>query len=188
MSLDLGYSDIVCMATLLFPERTRCASCRKKLDRVVLDGQYCSYKCAGAPEPAKDLDQVPRHCKRQVGAQWGLKTKYRYEGEVPQKLRDDPATNVYRCDYCHFLHVGHSRLQAGTPEKLRRLVSDPQTLGSVILRVRESKGIDKRVLAKALKVPAIRITEIERGDAKVDSSVLFQVLYALRISVELIEK
>lgn len=175
------------MATLLFPQRTRCATCRKKLEETVLDGLYCSYKCAKLPTPSTDLEKVPRHCKRKVGEHWGLKTKYRWDGEVPQRLRDDPGTNIYVCDYCHFRHVGHSRLQPET-EKLRRLVSDSQTLGSVLLRAREAKKINKKTLAKALKVPAIRITEIERGDTKIDLDVLFKVMYALRIKVELIEQ
>lgn len=175
------------MAKLLFPERTRCAECRKKLEEVVLDGLYCSYKCAKLPTPTSDMEKVPRHCKRQVSGVWGSKTKYRWEGEVPQRLRDDPATNVYRCDYCHFLHVGHSRLQPET-EKLRRLVHDPQTLGSVVQRAREARKIEKKDLAKSLKIPAIRITEIERGDQKIDVSALFKVLHALRIKVELVQQ
>lgn len=175
------------MATLLFPQRTRCVTCRKKLETVVLDGLYCSYKCAKLPTPSPDPEKAPRHCKRQVGEKWGLKTKYRWDGEVPQRLRDDPGTNIYKCDYCHFLHVGHSRLQPET-EKLRRLVNDAQTLGSVIMRAREAKKIDKRALAKALKIPAIRITEIERGDEKIDVEVLFKVLYALRIKMEFVEQ
>lgn len=154
----------------------------------MLSGLYDSYKCAGHPEPSNGLDRVPRHCKRMVNNQWGLKTKYRFENEVSEKLRNDPGTNIYRCDYCLYLHVGHSRLSTDTPEKLRRLVSDAQTLGSVIQRAREAKKIEKKDLAKFLKVPAIRITEIERGDAKVDINVLFQTLKALRINVELIER
>lgn len=174
------------MSKKLFPERTRCLQCRKKLEKVVLDGVYCSYQCAKLPQPSIHPEDAPRSCRREVNGVWGYKTRYRCEQEVPAKLRADPGTNVYRCDYCHFLHVGHSRLQP-QQEKLRRLVADTSTLSSVVSRAMAAKNVDKRALAKRLGVPMLRITEIERGDPKMNINVLFQVLYMLRIKVELIE-
>lgn len=176
------------MPEKIFPERLRCKTCRKGLDKVVLDGLYCSYRCANLPVPSSKVTDAPRNCKREVNGSWGWKTRYRYEGEVPVKLQNDPGTNIYRCDFCHFLHVGHSRVQPEDKEKLRRTVSDPVTLGSVIKRAREQKNFDKKVLAKIMKVPAIRITEIEEGNPKADTAILFALLYKLRITVELIEK
>lgn len=184
--IDVLTSDIFHMAERLFPNRVRCKTCSKKLEDIVINGLYDSYACAKLPAPKKNVDDAPRNCKRQIGDKWGFKTRYRYEGEVPQKLRDDPATNIYRCDYCFTLHVGHSRIEPAR-EKLRRTVGDAGTLGSVIQRTREVKKIDKRVIAKTLGVPAIRITEIERGDAKIDVAVMFKLLSVLRIKVELIE-
>lgn len=176
------------MPEKVFPERLRCKTCRKQLDKVVLDGVFCSYRCAKLPTPSNKVADAPRHCKRQVNNVWGWKTRYRSEGEVPQKLRNDPGTNIYRCDSCHFLHVGHSRVQPDDVEKLRRVVGDAVTLGSVVQRVREQKNIDKKDLAKVLKVPAIRLTEIENGDSKMNVLILFAVLNKLRITVELIER
>jgi len=176
------------MAETLFPKRLRCKTCRKGLEKIVLDGLYCSYRCAGVPVPSNKVAEAPRHCKREVNGIWNWKTKYRYDGEVPEKLRQDPGTNIYVCDYCHFKHVGHSRLQVDVPEKLRRTVSDAVTLGSVIQRSREQRKIDKKTLAKVLKVPAIRITEIENGDPKMNIQVLFLVINKLRIKLELIEQ
>jgi transcriptional regulator with XRE-family HTH domain len=72
--------------------------------------------------------------------------------------------------------------------KLRRVVSDEVTLGSVIQRRREQLNWDKKVLAKVLRVPAIRLTEIEAGNPKMDVSVLFKVLQKLRLTVEFIER
>lgn len=182
----LSTSDISGMTEKLFPVRVRCKTCSKKLEKTVIDGLFDSYACAKIPAPSPKVQDAPRHCRRQVNDKWDFKTKYRYEGEVPQKLRDDPATNIYRCDYCRFLHVGHSRIEPER-EKLRRTVGDTETLGSVVQRTRELRGIDKRKLAKALSIPAIRITEIERGDAKIDVSALFKVLSVLKIKVELVE-
>ena len=174
------------MAERLFPQRVRCKTCSKKLEGTVINGLFDSYACAKLPAPSLKVEDAPRNCKRQIGETWGFKTRYRYEGEVPQKLRDDPATNIYRCDHCFTLHVGHSRIEPAR-EKLRRTVGDVETLGSVVQRTREIKKIDKRALAKSLGVPAIRITEIERGDAKIDVVVLFKLLSVLRIKVELVE-
>lgn len=79
-------------------------------------------------------------------------------------------------------------MQPEARNNLRRTVADPATLGSVIQRTREAKNWDKKVLAKVLKVPAIRITEIESGNPKMDVVVLFKVLQKLGIIVELIER
>lgn len=173
---------------MIFPARQRCKTCRQKLDKTVLSGLFCSYKCASAPAPSNNIEATPRCCKRQVGERWDWKAKYRYEGEVPERLRLDPATNIYVCDNCFFLHVGHSRLQPVDVEKLRRTVRDEEVLGTVISRRREQLGWDKSRLAKDLKVPAIRITEIERGDKKIDVNVLFRLLHRLKLTVEIIER
>lgn len=176
------------MNETLFPARTRCKKCRKKLDDVVLNGIFCSYRCAEHPQPKQKIIEAPRHCKREVDRRWDWKTKYRYEGEVPQKLRNDPATNIYRCDHCLFLHVGHSRIKPEDQQKLRRVVYDHITLGSVIQRRRLQLNWDKKQLAKDLKIPALRITEIEAGNPSMDVVALFKVLSRLKITVEVIER
>jgi DNA-binding XRE family transcriptional regulator len=176
------------MSEKLFPDRLRCKTCRKKLEDVVLNGLFCSYRCAGHPTPAASVTAAPRHCKREVSNVWNFKSRYRYENEVPAKLRNDPATNIYRCDYCLFLHVGHSRLKPEDTEKLRRTVNDPVVLGSVIQRRREQLNWDKKRLAADLGVPAIRLTEIEAGNPKASIQVLFKVLSRLKIAVEIIER
>lgn len=175
------------MAEILYPKRLRCKTCRKNLETTVLDGLYCSYRCAKLPQPSKNIADAPRHCKRAINNVWGWKTKYRYEGEVPEKLQKDPGTNIYRCDSCHFLHVGHSRVEESSVS-LKRFVQDEKTLGSVILRYREQKNISKKDLAKSLKIPVIRLTEIETGNPKMNVTMLFMVLNKLRLTVEIFGK
>lgn len=173
------------MSETLYPTRLRCKQCRKGLEGTpVVDGMYCSYRCAKVPAPSANIADAPRGCKRQVNGDWGFKTRYKYEGAVPQRLRDDPASNVYRCDYCRNLHVGHNAPIAASEAKLHRAITDFQQAGSVIQRHRESLGIDKKVLAKKMKVPAIRITEIENGSKTANPEILFQLLSTLRIVVE----
>lgn len=173
------------MTENLYPVRTRCKKCRKGLsDTPIVDGIYCSYRCAGVAAPSNRVEDAPRWCKREVSGSWGFKTRFKYEGEVPQRLRDDPGTNIYRCGYCHNLHVGHNAPIAPTETSLHRSVTDLAQAGSVIQRYREALGIDRRTLAKSIKVPAIRITEIENGDKTAKAEVLFQVLSALRITIE----
>jgi ribosome-binding protein aMBF1 (putative translation factor) len=181
-------TDISYMTEKLYPDRLRCKSCRKNLEQIVLNGLYCSYKCAKHPAPTPKIADAPRHCKREVSGVWSHKTKYRYEAAVPQKLRDDPATNIYLCDYCLFLHVGHSRVKPEDQEKLRRVVYDVKTLGSVVQRRREQLNWDKKRLAKEIGTIPIRITEIETSDPKMSVVVLFKVLARLKITVELIER
>ena len=178
-------SDIVFMAETLYPNRQRCKTCRKSFGTTVLDGLFCSYRCAGLPVPSRSVEDAPRHCKRLVNNIWGWKTKYTFEGGVPQKYRDDPSTNIYRCDYCHFLHIGHDRPAEVTVEQLSRTVRDMKTVGSVVRRYREQHNIDKKVLAKSLGIPVVRLTEIEDGDKSVSVVVLFLVLNKLGLTVQL---
>lgn len=166
-----------------YPTRQRCKTCRKKLEKVVLAGQFCSYKCGGFPEPAKTVTEAPRGCKRQVDGRWDYKTRYLYPEQIPDKFKQDPTTNVYLCDNCRTYHIGHSRPEEY--ESLTRYVNSFEELGSVIQRHRETMKLDKKVLAKTLKVPAIRITEIENGDPKASIAVLFKVLDALRLRVSI---
>ncbi len=73
-------------------------------------------------------------------------------------------------------------------EKLRRTVTDAKTLGSVIQRTRESRNLTRKQLAGVLKIPIIRVTEIEEGNPKASLVHTLAVLQKLRIIVELIER
>lgn len=177
------------MAITLFPTRTRCYTCRKKLEDLIPDGMFCSYACAQAKAPSKNVDLAPRNCKREVNGKWDFKQRYTHEGAVPLKLRQDPATNIYRCDYCRHLHVGHSRPAPEIPiDKLSRTVRDLATVGSVVTRMMIQKKTDRKALAKRLNVPIIRIKEIEDGNPDMRVDILFRALDALRITVNLTER
>lgn len=176
------------MSEKLFPERQRCAGCRKKLENLVVNGMHCSYACAKAKTPTANVDKAPKECKRIVAGVWDFKKRYRSESEVPLKLRQDPGTNIYRCQHCLHLHVGHSRPDAFTREKLHRVVGNLETLGSVLMKMREEKGWDVKRLATHLKVPQARIKEIEAGERAARMDIAFAALYAVGIRVVLQEK
>lgn len=176
------------MKTSLYPERTRCLTCRKKFVDTVLNGTFCSYPCAGSPAPSGRVGDAPRNCKREINGKWDFKTRFKAETEIPEKLRNDPATNIYRCNYCLFLHVGHSRPVEFTPEKLNRTITDLETLGTVISRARLQKKMSIKDLALRTKVPMVRIKELEEGNKNMRMDVLFRVLYILRIQFILNER
>lgn len=172
----------------IYPERQRCAKCRKSLSTIVVQGLYCSYSCAGVKSPSSKVSDAPRECKRQVNGVWEFKRRYLGENDVSPKLKADPGTNIYRCNYCHHLHVGHSRPDPFTREKLNRVVSDTTTMGSVLKRMREERGWSIEYLAKKLKVPQIRIKEIERGEQNIRLDILLSALYLVGIRVILQER
>lgn len=175
------------MAETIYPERQRCKTCRKKLEDNVFVGMYCSYRCGKLPNPAKNITEAPRGCKREVNGQWGYKTRYKSPKMVPEKYQIDPSTNIYLCDNCQTYHIGHSRVEVDTSstERLLRYVKDNKELGSVIQRFRESRNIDKKTIAKALKIPAIRITEIESGSPSASVVNLMNVLNYLKLKIEI---
>lgn len=167
-------SDMARMTENTFPQRTRCKKCRKKLEQVVLDGLYCSYACAGLPR-LLSLEDAPRGCKRQdENQQWHWKKRYRFEGEVPQRQREDPSVNLYRCEHCRYLHIGHSRLS--DEPGFSKVIANPQDLGVTLRKMREAKGWTKKEVALRLKTRPIRITEIEEGSDALQLSILFVLL------------
>lgn len=176
------------MKTSLYPERQRCAKCRKKFQALAVDGLYCSYSCGSAPAPSSNVNAAPRECKREVEGKWSFKKRYRSRGEVPRNLREDPGTNIYRCSYCRHLHVGHSKPAAFTRDNLVRVVGDSKTLGSVLSRMREEKGWSVERLAAYIKVAPARIVEVESGKAGARLDVAMASLRALKVQIVLQEK
>lgn len=174
---------------MIYPARQRCKTCKKKLtDDNVLSSLYCSLKCGKLSPPAKTVDDAPRGCKREQDGKWVYKKKFPHVNAVPGKYLADPATNVYECENCHKYHMGHARPDTShdpLKDNLSTVVSSYTQLGEVVRKYREAKHIDKRMLAKALKIPAVRITEIENGDPAVKMGTLFKVLNALHINVTL---
>lgn len=170
----------------IFPSRKRCKTCGKGLKDTVIKGLYDSYSCAGMPVPSKNVADAPRQCKRQNDSGWGWKTRYRCVEEVPKHLKESPTVNLYECTYCGYLHIGHNN-STHTVEKARGVVRDHENLVIIVQKLLKQSPIPKREIAKRISVPMIRITEIERGDKKIDIDVLFRLLYHFHIRVEVFQ-
>ena len=170
------------MAEKLYPERQRCRKCNKKLNEVVLDGMFCSYKCGNLSQPYSQINDAPRQCKTERDNKWEWKKRFRSEGEISKNILEDPATSVYNCSHCHYYHIGHNRA-VGT--ETARLIADSQTLGSVLLRVREQRKQTQKQVAENIKTRPIRIKEIEEGNSVIDANVLFKLIkyYRLKINI-----
>jgi len=170
------------MKERLFPERKACKKCSRKLTSIVIDGIYCSYVCANLPKPHINMEFVPRECKTERDGEWRFKKRYRYEGEVPEVLINDPSVTIYRCLHCRFLHIGHDR-PLGTEKST--IIREAKDFGIFLQKTRESLGLERRDVAKKTNIPAIRIKEIEEGTVKVNLSVLFQLLrfYKLKMNI-----
>lgn len=168
----------------MFPERQRCRTCGKKLGALVVEGLYCCYKCGGFPEPYGDneIDLAPRQCKTMRNNKWEWKKRWRCESEVPQRIANDPATNIYRCSHCRCLHVGHDRAQG---HETARIIRDSETLGSVLQRARTSLGKTRKDVAVSIGVRPIRIKEIEEDSPKIETATLFKLLdfYHMKMNV-----
>lgn len=94
----------------VYPDRRRCFACRNYFGFSIIKGLYCSYQCAGMPQP--DLSpNGPRWCvkpSRMKGG--GLKRWFDSQAEAEAfilKIRD-PYLSSYCCDNCGSFHVGHS--------------------------------------------------------------------------------
>lgn len=167
----------------LYPKRQRCKTCQKKLETLVLKGIYCSAKCGKLPEQFKNIDDAPRGCKMERDGKWIWKQKYRCVEEVPERLQNDPSTNIYTCPHCFMLHVGHARALG---KETARLVSDAETLGTVLERVREDKNLTRKDVGEKLKIRPIRIKEIEENADTIDTDVLFKLLKFYRMKMNLL--
>lgn len=145
----------------LFPQRVKCKNCRKALgaayDDEVLFGLYCSTKCASLPPAPKVASKAPRSCVTWRKGHWQWKKSYRCESEIPQKLREDPSTRWYWCEWGH-LHIGHTRM--GESESLRMFAS-MDDIGDMLTKLRGQASI--KDVAAAAKVRPIRLRELEEG-------------------------
>lgn len=170
------------MKERLYPDRQRCKKCSKGLGDTVIDGLYCSYTCGNLPKPIEDISKAPRQCKMERDGKWIWKQKYRSDLDVPTRFKEDPSTNIYRCSNCRFLHIGHSRALGN---ENARLIYDNETLGSFLLRVRESRNETRKDIALKLKTRPIRIKEIEEGSENIDCKVLFLLLkqYKMKMNI-----
>lgn len=102
---------------------------------------------------------------------------------MPQRLRDDPATNVYLCEHCRFLHVGHSRA-IGT--ETARLIRDEVVLGDTLRKIRETRKQSLKEVGEKIKERPIRIKEVEDAQTTIHPVVLFKLLQYYRVKINLL--
>lgn len=95
--------------TALAPERTRCKTCRSGFGDLIVLRMFCSYRCAGLPEPDTNPATAPRVCKRAARTdepgEWVLKQKFATEDAAARYLK--PGMACYRCSNCFALHLGN---------------------------------------------------------------------------------
>lgn len=176
------------MAEKLFPERQRCKGCGKGLglrpQDPVLQGLYCSPRCAKLAAPPQRPQDAPRECVTMREGQWAWKRRYRSEGEIPDKIRQDPSTSWYWCGSCGHLHVGHTRM--GTAERFRMFEDVTSDIPDLLVKLR-GHATHKQV-AELAGVRPIRIKELETGvDHPEGLKTLARVLrgYRVRLGVAL---
>lgn len=166
------------MAETLYPERQRCKTCGHGFKTHVLNGLFCSYRCAKHPEPARDVTKAPRECAYPRGEEIVWKRKFRCESEIPESLRSKPDVSVYRCSHCLYLHTGTA---VARTVKASKSIGSVAELSEVLVKARGKA--DRKVVAKAAGVLPIRVKEWEEGAAKADPAALFALLKLYRISL-----
>ncbi|KMV19639.1 hypothetical protein ACT17_06265 [Mycolicibacterium conceptionense] len=166
------------MAETTFPERQRCKTCRGKLDQTVLNGLFCSYRCAKHPEPAIDPAKAPRECAYQRDGRTVFKRQFRAESEIPDTILSRPDVSVYRCKHCLFIHTGTA---------VARTVKESKSIGSMAelseVLIKARGKATRTTVGKVAGVRPIRIKEIEEGADRVDPEALFALLRLYRISL-----
>lgn len=177
------------MAETLYPRRQRCKACRKAFagtdpvdgKPVVLDGLYCSYRCAGAAAPPSDPAAANRQCAMPAsdGRPAKFKVRYRAESEVPDTLRDRADRTVYRCPSCRYLHVGTRQVRTA---KERMRVTESEELAALLVKARGKAT--RRQVAEVAGIRPIRIKEWEEGEPKADPAALFALLRVYRMGLE----
>lgn len=95
------------MLTTRYPTRQRCRNrkCRQFFGPLVIDGQWCSYVCAGVEAPSTNPNDWPRqHFKIATGRRVA-KVPFFTEWEALASHGTRRAgVEAYRCDYCLMWH------------------------------------------------------------------------------------
>ncbi|MBD1591184.1 MULTISPECIES: helix-turn-helix domain-containing protein [unclassified Arthrobacter] len=128
--------------------------------------------------PASRAEDAPRECTTMREGKKVFKRRYRSEGEIPDRLREDPSTSWYSCGHCGHWHLGHTRM--GTAEKFRMFEDLDEDLPDLLVKLR-GKASHKQV-AEVAGVRPIRIRELESGvDHPENLKTLGKVLKAYRV-------
>lgn len=92
---------------LLYPERKRCAKCRRYFGPIVISGLWCSRKCAGAAEISADPKDWPREHFSWGGH--GRVPRAKTDFQLPTVARREAkryGKEAYQCGYCLGWHIG----------------------------------------------------------------------------------
>lgn len=128
----------------LWPARKRCYTCRQYFSFLVIRRLYCSYACAGLPEP--DLSAKPRTCFNGKGKSYGRPKRVFFSAEEAMATEDakaDPTLRAYECPNCFLIHLGHEPLdwvKLGNEAAWRRF--------SATVRKREQKIATEVILGR----------------------------------------
>lgn len=163
------------MAETYFPKRQRCKACGKKLGEIVLKKQFCSYKCAGHPGPAK---VPPRECAYERDGKQIMKRRFRCEEEIPDTIKSKPDASIYECSNCLFLHTGTA---VARTVKEQKSVGSMEELAEVLVKKRGKAT--RTTVGKVAGIRPIRIKEIEECADKIDPEALFALLKLYRLSL-----
>lgn len=166
------------MAEILFPRRQRCKTCRGGFKSHVLEGLYCSYKCANHPTPASNPADAPRECAYERDGKFVFKRKFRCEQEIPGTIMSKPDVSVYVCKHCLYLHTGTA---VARTVKEQKSVGSMAELSEVLVKMRGDAT--RTAVGKVAGIRPIRVKEIEEGAERIDPAALFALLKLYRINL-----
>jgi len=133
------------------------------------------------PYPPQKPTEAPRECVTTKEGALAWKRRWKWEGEIPEKIKGDPSVSTYLCGSCGFTHIGHSRK---LEVEETRVVRSRKELAEVLVKSRGRASL-KEVAAVA-KIRPIRLKELEDPSSeKVDLDALFAVLalYKVKLAV-----
>lgn len=91
-----------------YPDRKRCVGCRVYFGFTVLDGLYCSARCARVPEISADPADWPREHFSIIPHSNGVRRAKRDWGhpDLAEAAARRNGKQAYRCTYCLGQHIG----------------------------------------------------------------------------------
>lgn len=92
----------------VYPDRKRCLGCRSYFGFVVLNGLYCSARCARVPQVSADPADWPREHYSIMPHSDGVRRVKRDWVSVADAERAAVRNGkqAYRCGYCLGMHIG----------------------------------------------------------------------------------
>lgn len=90
-----------------WPERARCHTCRIYFGPLVILGLYCSYECAGKPDPRRvPVAEWPRQHVTWTKHRGVVAKRSYLNREQAQKAAAMNGKKWYTCTFCWTWHIG----------------------------------------------------------------------------------